>query len=337
MNKTKNKIIMVNGGFDPIHIGHIRYLKEAKSLGDYLIVLLNNDNWLKSKKGAVFMSEKERQEILSSIDCVDKVIISSHKKNTKDLSVCEDIKKIRPDIFAIGGSKSNENISEIKLCDELGIKIVFYSGKGKIKNPKDFIKEIKEQSNIAFYKEKIAEFKKRLKENHSETTGPNSWQRWIYENNWLFGIHYQTPIEKEKVGFDSIPDYLFPTWDGYIDILEIKKPTEEVIKKDSSHPGSYMWSSKSNEAIGQVVNYINEVDLNKYILRERIENKYPHLKDIITIKPRAFILIGKSDSMARKDKEALHKLNYSLHGIEVITYTDLLNRGNKIIEMYQKY
>ncbi len=333
----KNITVLVNGGFDPIHIGHVRYLQEAKNLGDKLIVLLNNDNWLKAKKGAIFMSEKERQEIISGINGVDKVIISSHKKNIKDISICEDIKKIKPDIFAVGGSKSNRDTREIKLCKSLGIKVAFNLGKGKIKNPKDFIKEIKEQSNIAFYKEKIAEFEKRLKENHSETTGPDSWQRWIYENNWLFGIHYQTPIEKEKVGFDSIPDYLFPTWDGFIDILEIKKPTEEVIRKDPHHPGSYMWSSKTNEAIGQVVNYINEVDLNKFILRERIENKYPHLKDIIMIKPRAFILIGKSELLDRRDKEALHKLNYSLHGIEVITYTDLLTRGNKIIEMYQKY
>ncbi len=61
---TKPKIIAVSGGFDPIHIGHIRLLKEAKALGDRLIVILNNDNWLKKKKGYIFMPEEERAAIL---------------------------------------------------------------------------------------------------------------------------------------------------------------------------------------------------------------------------------------------------------------------------------
>jgi cytidyltransferase-like protein len=55
--KKKKKIVMVSGGFDPIHIGHIRYIQEAKRLGDYLIVVLNNDNWLRLKKGKEFMEK----------------------------------------------------------------------------------------------------------------------------------------------------------------------------------------------------------------------------------------------------------------------------------------
>ncbi len=243
------------------------------------------------------------------------------------------------DVSLIDGVSASVNSGDVS---DAGLEVIASSlkkmreEKVALKRSIQTLKEIQEESRIFFYQERIKEFEERLLGSYSETTGPNSWQRWIYENNWLFGIHYQTPIEKEKVGFDSIPDYLFPTWDGFIDILEIKKPTEEVVKRDPSHAGSYMWSSKTNEAIGQVVNYINEVDLNKLVLRERIEDKYPHLKDIITVKPRAFILVGRSESMSRKDKEALRKLNYSLHGIEVVTYTDLLTRGKKIIEMYQQ-
>lgn len=81
-----------------------------------------------------------------------------------------------------------------------------------------------------------------------ETSGKDSWQNWIYDNNWLFGINYQAPIQKEKVGFDCIPDFLFLSLDGFLDILEIKLPTADVIFEDKSHLGSYSWSSSNRKA-----------------------------------------------------------------------------------------
>ena len=332
----KKIIVLASGSFDPVHIGHVKYFQEARRFGDKLIVVIKNDNWLRNKKGYVFMPQNDRKEIIESFSSVDEVIISKHSAKDKDISICREIKKIKPDIIANEEGKFSVNVDELKLSKKLEIKVFFNVGYGaQIKKPPESLKEVQKQTRISFYQEKIKEFEHRLEGDYSETTGSDSWQKWIYENNWLFGIQYQNPIEKEKEGFDSIPDYLFPTWDGFIDILEIKKPTERVIKKDSSHSGSYMWSSKVNESIGQAVNYINEVDLNKHALRERIEEKYPYLKDVITVRPRAYILIGESNPMSRGDKEALRKLNYSLHGIEVITYTDLLTRGKKIIEMYQ--
>src|SRR3989344_5474179 len=94
--KSKKKIVMVSGGFDPIHIGHVRMFEEAKKLGDELVVVINNDNWLKLKKGYVFMPEHERKEIVEAFHAVDRVILSSHQKNTKDISICKDILSLRP-------------------------------------------------------------------------------------------------------------------------------------------------------------------------------------------------------------------------------------------------
>ena len=127
----KHKIVVISGAFDPIHIGHIRLIKEAKKLGDKLIVILNNDNWSRKKKKHIFMHQKERKEILEAIQEVDEVIISSHPKNTKDLSVDRELTKIKPDIFANGGRKKSEHdILEADTCHKIGCQMVFGVGKG---------------------------------------------------------------------------------------------------------------------------------------------------------------------------------------------------------------
>ncbi len=143
MKKSKNKLVMVSGGFDPIHIGHIRLFQEAKKLGDGLVVLLNNDHWLRKKKGKEFMPGKERKEIIEAIEWVDEVILSGHAKNTKDMSVCRELLKIRPHIFANGGDRFAENIPEFKLCNDLGIKMVFNVGGGKIRSSSGLLKKYK--------------------------------------------------------------------------------------------------------------------------------------------------------------------------------------------------
>ncbi|MEI7688824.1 MAG: adenylyltransferase/cytidyltransferase family protein [Candidatus Nomurabacteria bacterium] len=142
--KKNKKIVMISGGFDPIHIGHVRYILEAKKLGDYLVVVLNNDNWLRMKKGKEFMEENERKEIIESINGVDKVVISGHVKNTKDKSVCEEIKKIKPHIFANGGDRKPDGdpVPEVALCEELGIKIIYNVGHGgKVRSSSELVKK----------------------------------------------------------------------------------------------------------------------------------------------------------------------------------------------------
>lgn len=151
--KKKQKIVAVSGGFDPLHIGHIRYMQEAKKLGDKLIVIINNDNWKKQKRKHVFMPDYERKEIIEALGCVDEVIISGHSENLKgpkDMSVSRELSKIKPHIFANGGDRNEEDAKnpkssqyyDLEICKKLGIQMVFNVGKGgKIRSSSELLKE----------------------------------------------------------------------------------------------------------------------------------------------------------------------------------------------------
>ena len=114
------KIVVVSGGFDPIHSGHIAYFEEAKKLGDKLIVALNSDDWLIKKKGKFFMPFNEREIILKNLKPVDDVI----SFEDDELGSCKDaLNKTKlkyPDeeiLFCNGGDRNKENIPEMEVSD----------------------------------------------------------------------------------------------------------------------------------------------------------------------------------------------------------------------------
>jgi D-beta-D-heptose 7-phosphate kinase/D-beta-D-heptose 1-phosphate adenosyltransferase len=132
--KNKKVVVAVSGGFDPLHIGHVRMFQEAKKLGDELVVILNNDNWLKKKKGYAFMHEQERKEVIENLRAVDRVIISGHKENDNDMSVSAEILKVKPHIFGKGGDRNPSDVpipgSEVDVCEKIGCEIVYNLGEG---------------------------------------------------------------------------------------------------------------------------------------------------------------------------------------------------------------
>lgn len=130
------KIIIGHGYFNPIHIGHINYLREAKMLGDFLIVVINNDEQVKIKGSVPFMPESERLEIVKAIKYVDEVFLSIDK----DKSVCESLKEIvkrypqAEFFFPNGGDRHQGNIPEVAVCQKYNIKMVDDVGGGKIQS-----------------------------------------------------------------------------------------------------------------------------------------------------------------------------------------------------------
>ena len=118
---AKNKIrVAVSGYFDPIHIGHLEYLRMAKELGDSLVVIVNNNYQCKLKKGKHFMDENDRVEIVKALRFVDEVFLSVDN----DRTVCKSLEEIKPDIFANGGDRATSEVPETPVCKKFNIKMV---------------------------------------------------------------------------------------------------------------------------------------------------------------------------------------------------------------------
>jgi len=117
----KNKIrVAVSGYFDPIHVGHLEYLRMAKELGDSLVVIVNNNYQCKLKKGKYFMDENDRVEIVKALRFVDEVFLSVDN----DRTVCKSLEQIKPDIFANGGDRATSEVPETPVCKKFNIKMV---------------------------------------------------------------------------------------------------------------------------------------------------------------------------------------------------------------------
>lgn len=113
------KIVAVSGYFDPIHVGHLEYLRLSKKLGDKLVVIVNNNHQCVLKKGKPFMDEKDRVEIVRSLKMVDEVFLSIDD----DKSVCKSLEKIKPHIFANGGDRSTGEVPESMVCKKYNIQM----------------------------------------------------------------------------------------------------------------------------------------------------------------------------------------------------------------------
>jgi len=121
------KLVLITGGFDPIHSGHIEYIRAAKQLGDLLVVGLNSDEWLARKKGQPFMSLEERRKIVGSIKDVGATMVFDDSDGSA-ISLLEELKRsysYAKIIFANGGDRTKDNIPELSVE---GIEFVFGVG-----------------------------------------------------------------------------------------------------------------------------------------------------------------------------------------------------------------
>ena len=142
------RVVVVSGYFNPIHGGHLDYLEGAKKLGDYLIVIVNNDNQVKIKGSKAFMDCQERMRIVQALQCVDKAVESVDEDGSvvTTLNILHTKYSLEWDfdemIFANGGDRKSDNIPEYDLCEKRGIKMAFNVGGGKTQSSSELIEKV---------------------------------------------------------------------------------------------------------------------------------------------------------------------------------------------------
>ena len=138
MHDVKRPVICVSGGADPVHKGHIDMIEHASAFGS-VVWILNSDEWLARKKDFQFMDFEHRKRILLSL----RDIAGVSAVDDSDGTVCEALRRIKPDYFANGGDRTESNTPELQLCKELGIKPLFNIGGGKKASSSELVSAIK--------------------------------------------------------------------------------------------------------------------------------------------------------------------------------------------------
>ena len=140
MNKESwiKNVIIVSGGFDPVHKGHIRMFREAANLGAQVIVGLNSDDWLTRKKGKPFMKWEERAEILESCKFVTQVLSMDDSDDTAS-DIIKQVANLYKNqdmniYFANGGDRKKGNVPELDVCKDLNVVMLWGIGGGKIQS-----------------------------------------------------------------------------------------------------------------------------------------------------------------------------------------------------------
>ena len=146
-NPNYTTCVATSGGFDPMHVGHLRCLQEsaivAKDLNLPLVVIVNDDNFLLRKKGYAFMPLEERMEIIQGILGVDHVVAWSDVGQT----VVGALTVLKPSVFTKGGDRdAAANVPEFDLCNQIGCEVRFGVGGGKIQSSSDLVRSIKERT-----------------------------------------------------------------------------------------------------------------------------------------------------------------------------------------------
>tara|TARA_R110002126_G_scaffold136583_1_gene281138 strand:+ start:620 stop:1102 length:483 start_codon:yes stop_codon:yes gene_type:complete len=134
----KRKLIAVSGGFDPVHVGHVQMIEECAKIGDVLVII-NSDEWLERKKGFAFMPWAEKAYIMSQF----KGVVQVTNVDDTDGTVCEALRRHKPDAFANGGDRRLDNTPEMDVCDELGIEMLWNLGGSKVQSSSELVNKIR--------------------------------------------------------------------------------------------------------------------------------------------------------------------------------------------------
>ena len=133
-------VVAASGGFDPLHLGHCEMLMRARDLGDYLVVIVNSDDFLVRKKGYCFMPLEDRLRIIRALKFVNEAVVCIDTDDT----VRQTLRVVKPHVFANGGDRTSHDSPERPVCEELGIRMVDGLG-SKVRSSSDLVNSIMEK------------------------------------------------------------------------------------------------------------------------------------------------------------------------------------------------
>ena len=187
--------------------------------------------------------------------------------------------------------------------------------------PDDLIAAIQSQAR----KKAIAEFESMLNQNLVE----QKWQTWFTKNDWVLGSEFVRILDERDIDTDNITDYLMEAYDGFLDIIEIKRPDDRLkFWADVLDHNNYVPTSDLIKAITQATKYLYEVEreANSVKFLERVGN-------IKTIKPRCVLIFGRSHEWNDAQRAAYRILNSSYHNLTIMTYDHVLARAKRILRV----
>jgi len=172
-------------------------------------------------------------------------------------------------------------------------------------------------------KKALAELRRLIDEDATES----KFQEWFESNTWAFGIEYLKIYDTSKIGIHSDSDFIAQSLDGYHDLIELKRPSLDLLKYDDSHQDYYP-SAELSKAIGQAVHYL--------FAMERSRTELEDEDQITVLKPRIKIIAGSTVGFSAKKRRALRLLNNGLHGMEVISYDQVVAGAEKLIAFFSR-
>lgn len=271
------------------HLGSISIIKDSslKVTGNFIEVNNSTTGLIGRIKT---LGEDAVVKLLKSLDEDTKtlsIIESLSEKESLDISISLRHRRYK---------KSREHLKELIELD----------------SEKDFIKRVSESKHLSMYKagqpEKIL-------------------QNWIISNLWVFGIQYSKKYDIRKISIHSEADILVESLDGFLDLIEVKRPSEgNILHYDKSHD-SYFPTAPLSKAIGQGVHYMSQLDDSKLLVEK--EN------NVKLVRPRVKIIIGRSDTLDANGLSSLRMINSSLVGVEIYTYDYLLACADRILSILE--
>ena len=248
------KIVIVSGGFDPLHSGHLSYIKESSKLGEKLIVCLNSDDWLVRKKGNFFLPFSERKIILESLSFVDEVI-SFDDSDGSCIKGIQNIKIKHPNdelVFSNGGDRDKNNIPEKKVKN---IKLIYGVG-GKTK--KNSSSKILKRWNYGHEKRRWGKFftlfyerNLKVKELIIEPNNGMSFQRHFKRNEIWFVYSGRCVVKHQK------------NCNQQVEEIRLKRNDLYSIKKEEWHQITNPYRQKCRIIEIQYGDHLNEDDIER--------------------------------------------------------------------------